>query len=167
VTADFTGIRFEQVGPDVVRVSGARGTERPATLKVSTGFHSGFVAEGQISYAGPGALARAKLAREILGKRLRWMPPEDLRIDFIGVSSMHGEALSAAAPEPHEVRLRAAGRFFDDQQARKLMREVESLYVNGPACGAGVAVSLRENIAMDSIYIPRASAKPAVFCEAA
>lgn len=167
VTADFTAIHFEQEGPDLVRVSGARGTVRPASLKVSMGFYAGFIAEGQISYAGPGAMERARLAREILEQRLRWVPSGDLRLSFIGVDSMHGEALSMPADAPYEVRLRAAGRFFDERQARTLMREVESLYVNGPAGGAGVAVSLRENIAMDATYIPRSAVATQAFCEVA
>ena len=56
VTADFSTVRFAELGPDRVHVSGARGVERPMRLKVSTGFYAGFIAEGQISYAfvGPG-----------------------------------------------------------------------------------------------------------------
>ena len=162
VTADFTGVRFEEVAKDTVKVSGAAGSERPATLKVSTGFYAGFIADGQISYAGPGALSRANLAREILTKRLRWVKEGDLRIDFIGVNSMHGEMLSKPASEPYEVRLRAAGRFFEEAEARALMQEVESLYVNGPAGGGGVTTSLRENIAMDAAFIERSAVVPKI-----
>ncbi len=160
VTADFGGIRFNPVGRDRIRVSGARGLPRPAQLKVSAGLYAGFIAEGQISYAGPGAMARATLARTILESRLDWIPSGDLRIDFIGVSAIHGEALSAPPAEPSEVRLRAAGRFFEEQMALRLMHEVESLYVNGPAGGGGVTTSMRENIAMEPAFIPRASVTP-------
>jgi hypothetical protein len=167
VTADFTGIRFVEVAADAVRVSGATGTERPATLKVSTGFYAGFVSEGQISYAGPGALSRAELARDILQKRLRWVANDDLQIDFIGVSAMHGVTLSTPSGEPYEVRLRAAGRFFEEAHARLLMQELESLYVNGPAGGGGVATSLRENIAIDDAFIQRSSVAPTIGYEVA
>jgi hypothetical protein len=167
VAADFSAVRFAELGPDKVRISGARGTERPAKLKISTGFHAGFLAEGQISYAGPGALPRARLAREILESRLRWIAAGDLRIDFIGIDSIHGAAVSEAGCEPYEVRLRAAGRFFDEDDARRLMNEVESLYVNGPAGGGGVVTSLRENIAMDATYLPRESVVPAIGFEVA
>ena len=47
VTADFSTVRFNELGPDRVQVSGARGAERPMTLKVSTGFDAGFLTEGQ------------------------------------------------------------------------------------------------------------------------
>ncbi|MFZ0392348.1 MAG: acyclic terpene utilization AtuA family protein, partial [Terracidiphilus sp.] len=167
VTADFTGIRFTPLAPDRIRVSGARGAERPATLKVSVGLYTGFIAEGQISYAGPGALSRASLARDILASRLGWIPAANLHIGFIGLNSIHGEALSTPSCEPYEVRLRAAARLFDEPDARKLTREVESLYVNGPAGGGGVTTSIRENIAMETAFIARASVTPTIGWEVA
>jgi len=167
VTADFSEIRFTEVAADAIRVTGGTGSSRPETLKVSVGFYAGFVAEGQISYAGPGALGRAHLAREILSKRLRWIRDGDLQIDFIGVNSVHGEALSKPTGEPYEVRLRAAGRFFEEAEARMLMQEVESLYVNGPAGGSGVTTSLRENIAMDAAFVPRSAVTATIGFEVA
>lgn len=166
VTADFTQIRFTPLAPDRIRVTGARGGERPANLKVSVGLYAGFIAEGQISWAGPGALARAELARDILHSRLAWIPATDLRIDFIGVNAIHSEALSAPS-DPYEVRLRAAGRFFDEGEARRLMQEVESLYVNGPAGGGGVTTSIRENIAVEPAFLPRSAVKPVIGWEVA
>jgi hypothetical protein len=167
VTADFSTIRFVESEPDRIQVSGAIGTERPANLKVSAGFYAGFIVDGQISYAGPGALSRARLARQILENRLHWIPSGDLRIDFIGIDSVYGPTLSVPPSEPHEVRLRAAGRFFDESDARRLIQEVESLYVNGPAGGGGVTASLRENIAMDATFLPRTAVVPAIGMEVA
>ena len=167
VTADFSTVRFTELGPNRVHVSGARGVERPINLKVSAGFDAGSIAEGQISYAGLGALPRARLARQILESRLRWISPGDLRMDFIGIDSMHGAALSESGCEPYEVRLRAAGRFFDESDARRLMHEVESLYVNGPAGGGGVVTSMRENIAMDATFLPRDLVRPTIGIEVA
>src|ERR1700712_2008895 len=62
VIADFSQVAVEQVGPDRVRVSGGRGTQRTDTLKISVGYVDSYIGEGQISYAGPGALARGRLA---------------------------------------------------------------------------------------------------------
>jgi hypothetical protein len=167
VTADFSTIQFAEEQQDHVRVMGGSGTERPAMLKASTGFNAGFIAEGQISYSGPGALPRAQLAREILAKRLEWIKSGDLRMDFIGVDSMHGSVLSDQSQHPYEVRLRAAGRFFVEGDARRLMHEVESLYVNGPAGGAGVTTGLRESIAMDAAFMPREAIKTRIELEVA
>lgn len=165
VTADFATIRFVEEGPNRIRVSEAGGADRPESLKVSTGFHAGFIAEGQISYAGPGASARARLARQILENRLHWIALGNLRMDFIGIDSMHGPMISRPGCEPYEVRLRAAGRFFDPDDAHRLTQEIESLYVNGPAGGGGVATSVRENIAMDATFLPRHSVKHSVGIE--
>ena len=48
-------MKVEEIAADRVRVSGGRGTKRTDTLKVSVGYVDGFIGEGQISYAGPGA----------------------------------------------------------------------------------------------------------------
>ncbi len=50
---------------------GARAAPKTGMLKVSVGYLDSFVGEGQISYAGPNALARARLALEIVRERLR------------------------------------------------------------------------------------------------
>ena len=68
---DMTGIAFRGVGPDRVAVSGARARPRTATYKVSVGYFDGYLGEGQLSYGGPNAVARARLAGEIVAERLR------------------------------------------------------------------------------------------------
>ena len=92
VVADFSQVRVEEIAPDRVRVSGGRGTERTDTLKVSVGYVDGFIGEGQISYAGPGALARGRLALEIVRERLNLtgVAASEMRFDLIGVNSLHG-----------------------------------------------------------------------------
>jgi hypothetical protein len=62
VTADFTGVRLQQVERDVVRVTGGGGTASPDTLKVTVGYRAGWIGEAQVSYGGPGAAERARLA---------------------------------------------------------------------------------------------------------
>ena len=70
VVADFSEITMSEAGPDRVRVEGARGAPKTGSLKVSVGYIDSYVGEGQISYAGPGALARGRLALEIVRERL-------------------------------------------------------------------------------------------------
>ena len=95
-----------------MRVSGGRGAKRTDTLKVSVGYVDSYIGEGQISYAGPGALARGRLALEIVRERLKLtgVAASELRFDLIGVDSLHGAEVSARASEPYEVRVRVAGR---------------------------------------------------------
>jgi hypothetical protein len=165
VIADFTTVNLQQVATNQVKVSGGSGKPRPRDFKVSIGIREGVLAEGQISFAGPGALQRAEAAREILEKRLADSGAGDLHFDVIGLNSMHGSR--SGAPEPYEVRLRAAARFDDKAAARRLAREVESLYVNGPAGGAGVTYSVRENISIVPALLPRELVKTTVHVEEA
>src|SRR5262249_11203005 len=64
--ADLTSVSVRQTGPDRVEVGGAKGKPRPAKLKVSVGYLAGYVGEGEIGYAGANALARARLAGDIV-----------------------------------------------------------------------------------------------------
>lgn len=161
VTADFSTVEIEPAGFNKVHVTGASGRRRPAQLKVSLGLWDGYFGEGQISYAGTTALARARLAQSIIEERVRRMGLRELECSLIGVNAIHGEALSPRAGDLHEVRLRVAGRARSMEDAEKIRREVEALYVNGPAGGGGVTGCARRMIAVESILIPR----EAVRCE--
>lgn len=170
VVADFSQVRFTQEGPDRVRVAGATGCPRPPTLKVSVGYIDSFIGEGQISYAGPGALARGRLALEIVRERLALTGVEatELRFDLIGVDSIHGTALSTTGgQEPYEVRVRVVGRTGSLKEAQRIGNEVETLYTNGPASGGGATKSAKDVVAMLSALLPRELVKPAIeFMEA-
>ena len=165
VIADFSKVAFTQEGPDRVRVAGATGRARPETLKVSVGYLDSYIGEGQMSYAGPGALARGRLALEIVRERLALtgVKATELRFDLIGVNSIHGEALSTADErEPYEVRVRVVGRTDSLKEAVRIGNEVETLYTNGPASGGGATKSAKDVVAMLSALLPRALAKPAI-----
>jgi hypothetical protein len=169
VVADFSQVSVEEIAPDRVRVSGGRGTKRTDTLKVSVGYVDSYIGEGQISYAGPGALARGRLALDIVRERLQLtgVQSSELRFDLIGVDSLHGAEVSARANEPYEVRVRVAGRTESLREAVRIGNEVETLYTNGPAAGGGVTKSARDVVAVASVLLPRDLAKPSVrFVEA-
>jgi hypothetical protein len=164
VVADFSQVKVEEIAPDRVRVSGGRGTKRTDTLKVSVGYADGFIGEGQISYAGPGALARGRLALDIVRERLKLtgVAASELRFELIGVDSLHGAEVSVRANEPYEVRVRVAGRTENLHEAVRIGNEVETLYTNGPAAGGGAWRSARDVVAVASVLLPRALAKPRV-----
>ena len=161
VSADFSGITIKETAPDTVAVAGGKGRKRPDTLKVSVGYRAGFVGEGEISYAGENCVARAKLAGEIVGERLRGQFQE-LRVDVIGVSSLHTRPMSDGDFQPYEVRLRVAGRSADRAKAATIGEEVESLWCNGPAGGGGARKDVREQIGIVSCLIPREKVKSQV-----
>lgn len=164
VVADFSQVKVEEIAPDRVRVSGGRGTQRPDTLKVSVGYVDSFIGEGQMSYAGPGALARGRLALEIVRERLKLtgVAASELRFELIGVEALHGAQLSSHAAEPYEVRVRVAGRTESLREAIRIGNEVETLYTNGPAAGGGAWKSARDVVAVASVLLPRDLAKPQI-----
>ena len=157
VIADFSQVNVEEIGPDRVRVTGGRGAPTTGLLKVSVGYLDGFIGEGQMSYAGGGAVARARLALAIVRERLNLIGSHasELRFDLIGIDSLHGAALSAGHAEPYEVRLRVAGRTESLAEALRIGNEVETLYTNGPAGGGGATRSAREIVAVQSVLLPR------------
>lgn len=162
VVADFTRVTVAEEAPDRVRVTGGRGTARPDTLKVSVAYVDGWIGEGQISYGGPGALERARLALEIVRERLALtgVAATELRFDLIGVDALYGDATPAVRGEPAEVRVRVAGRAASAAEAARIGNEVETLYTNGPAGGGGAFKSTREVIAVQSVLLPRAAVTP-------
>ncbi|WP_321955432.1 acyclic terpene utilization AtuA family protein [Burkholderia cenocepacia] len=162
VVADFTRVTVAEEAADRVRVTGGRGTARPDTLKVSVAYVDGWIGEGQISYGGPGALARARLALDIVRERLALtgVAASELRFDLIGVDALYGDATPAVRGEPAEVRVRVAGRAANAAEAARIGNEVETLYTNGPAGGGGAFKSTREVIAVQSVLLPRAAVTP-------
>lgn len=130
---DFTQAKLEQLGPDCVRVTGLTGKPRTPTLKVSIGCTEGHIGEDMFFYAGPGALRRAHLAKKILEERFKIVKlvAEDLRIDFLGLNAIHGDATPDNAPEPYEVAVRVAARTRTREEAAKVGREVDGMAVSG------------------------------------
>ncbi|GAA0397085.1 DUF1446 domain-containing protein [Pseudomonas veronii subsp. inensis] len=161
VTADFSQVGFVDEGVDRVRAQGAGGRARPAQLKVSVGYLDGWIGEGQMSYGGPGAVARAQLAREVVLKRLELMGVKmhDVRAELIGMDSLHGPRSSV---EPWEVRLRVAARCEARSDAVRVGNEVETLYTNGPSGGGGASKSVRQVVAVASLLLPRDAVNPRI-----
>jgi hypothetical protein len=165
VVADFSHVTIEEIGRDSVRVHGGRGAPRTGTLKVSVGYIDGYIGEGQISYAGPGALERGQLALNVVRERLSLtrVRTTETRFDIIGVDSLHGATLPRGR-EPYEIRIRVVGRTDSMAEAVRIGNEVETLYTNGPAGGGGAWKSAREVVAVASVLLPRALVKPTVQC---
>lgn len=157
VSADFSAVRIEATGANRVALSGATGRERPPTLKVTVAFDGGFLAEGEVSYAGPGAVDRAQLAAEVIETRLRRVHgiDEPLRSDLIGVRSLHAHHDYGLAPDGSDVRLRVAGRFRERERADILLWEVESLLCSGPAAGGGFRGQVTPSVVTHDAWLAR------------
>lgn len=167
VTADISRASIVELGGDRVRVDGITGHKRPDTLKVTVCYDGGYIAEGEISYYGPNALARARLAADVVKKR----SPKGIRIrcDIIGVLSVLGDDTGRAWSEldgfgepTEDVRLRVAFAGNDKALVERGLQEVEALYCAGPAAGGGIRLSLRPRIAATSCFIPRSAVRAKV-----
>lgn len=158
VVADISAALVKVVGPDRVRLSGVRGHPRTATLKANVFFDGGWLGEGEISYAGPNAEARARLAMDVMQKRMGALLA--LRFDLIGVSSILGDDANRQLKQTpsglaQDVRLRVAGRHEDVAVVDRLLRELTALWTGGPAGGGGVRVAKRQRLSMQSCLIAR------------
>jgi hypothetical protein len=160
VIADFTTVRLSQKSENVVSIIGGEGKTRPSTYKVSVGYQSHYLGEGEICYAGSNAAARAQLAGEIIKERLL-RQVDDIKVDYIGINAVHYGNLNHPAP-PYEVRLRVAAKASTPEIAALVGEEVEALYTNGPAGGGGVRKYVTEVIGIVSTLIDRKKVKPSI-----
>jgi hypothetical protein len=162
VVADLSRAEVIERVPNRVELRGITGHPRPDTLKVNICHRGGWLGEAEISYAGVQAEARARLAADIVRRRLK--NALRLRIDLIGAISILDNddgALGRETPDGHarDVRLRVAGSHPDRMVAERVLREVTSLYCCGPAGGGGVRTSLRPRLNMVSCAIDRAAVR--------
>lgn len=159
VTLDITKLRIEEAGPDRVRVFGAVGKPPPSTLKVTVSVDGGWLGEGEISYAGPNALARAELASSVIKRRSQILGiQEPVRVDIIGAGAVHDNDMSAkrrhtTLHSDGEYRVRAAIRSQDKRTAQRISDEVLSLYCSGPAAGGGVRQQVSSQVSTASVLI--------------
>jgi len=168
VTLDLGDVEVQEVGENRVRVSGARGKPPPATLKATICVDTGWLGEGEISYAGPNALARAELAATILKQRCQTIGiKETVRVDVLGTEAIFDDNTRQrrrrlSPVRDGEYRVRAAVRSLDRVAAQQVADEVLSLYCSGPAGGAGVRQNVTPQIGTASILVGQEYALPAV-----
>jgi len=167
VVLDLTGVEVRAGGPDRVVVTGACGRPPPQTLKVLVCHEGDWLGEGEISYAGPNALARARLALEVLRARL----PSGCRarFDLLACSAVLAADdgglpdLPGLVPhDPPEVRARMAVSAPSRALAQRAVDEVLALYTCGPAAGGGVRTSVRMRIHTRTAFVPREAVRARV-----
>ena len=115
VTADWSAVRLEQVGPDRVKVSGARGAAPTDSYKVSATYADGYRAQVTMMIAGREAKARAQAtAKAILARSERLMRAAgfdgfaDSSVEILGSEANFGAQSRAA--RSREVVLKIAVR---------------------------------------------------------
>ena len=154
---DFSAIEFEPIGPNRVRMSGARARAMPEQLKV-VGFlaRRGLVADIEIGFAGTGALSRARSSAVILQLRLAGQFGEgDLHIDLVGVDSVLGAGSRPLLADPPEVRVHVSARCDDAGVAQMVEDEIYALTISGPAGGGSVRSERRPRIETITGFVHR------------
>ena len=163
VTADFSRVNVSEVGADRVQVSNASGTARPDQLKVTVAFDGGYLAEAEVSYAGPGAADRAALAGTIIKDRINKVHGIQTlcRTDLIGLNALH-QIETEFTPNIQDVRLRTALRTNEHDAAQALLWEVEALLCCGPAGGAGYRGRIEPSVLTYSTFVKRDQVTPEI-----
>lgn len=165
VSVDLRHVQIRECGPDRIEVSGATAVGRPERLKVSIGVREGFLAKGEVAYSGPQARERADMAMDVIRKRwtlLHGFDDAQLECSLVGVNATRPWLGAASAAEPRELLARFTLRSPTREQACTFVREVESLYTNGPYGGGGATASFRETIGITSTMIDRDLVTPVV-----
>jgi hypothetical protein len=97
VVCDWRNIALEQIGPDRVRASGARGSEPPPTYKVTATHSDGYRVMTTAMFAGIDAAGKARRAGEALVARAERLiakeghgPITERSIEVIGAGDTHG-----------------------------------------------------------------------------
>jgi hypothetical protein len=163
---DLTELTFTEQGPDRVRVNDPVARARTDSYKCVIGYEDGYIGVGEVTYAGINAIAKARLAAQVVQERFRMEGGTctELQVDLIGMTALHGDpGRPGERPEPYEVRLRVAGRCPDKRSAELLGDEVRQLNMQGPcAAGGPMNYGAKEIIAVNAVLIPRDWVRPEV-----
>ncbi|AKL96570.1 hypothetical protein CACET_c31260 [Clostridium aceticum] len=155
---DFSGVCFQQIGKDAVKVTGAVSKGIPETLKVNVGYTDGFIATGIVTFAGSNSLKLAELCADIIWKRAKivGIKPIDSRTDYVGYNALCKTATSDyySTDRHSEIMLRMSVRTKTEEEAKLYMDEFGFLYTNGPASSTGIDTKMRRSYSVTSIFIP-------------
>lgn len=168
--ADFTSIQLRQAGKDRVRVSGIRGREKTAMLKVSIAYFYGYKAVGTLVYSWPDAYDKARAADQILRQRLKdlGLEFEQVLTEYVGVDATHGPLAGKPSPDAPEVQLRVGVRAREKAPVERFTREIAPLVLTGPPSVTGFAggrPEVQEVVAYWPALIDRREIEPFVKVE--
>ncbi|WP_421930936.1 acyclic terpene utilization AtuA family protein [Phenylobacterium sp.] len=133
VVCDFTQVQVEALGPDRVRVTGAKGYPASGAYKVCITFEDGYRFIGAMPVVGRDAGRKAQRQAEALLERLgdmlrdRNLPPlRDSRIELLGAESSYGAQARPEALAVREVVARVGAEHESAQALGLLAREFAS-----------------------------------------
>jgi hypothetical protein len=165
VACDFTQARYEQVGKDKVRVSGAKGRPPTDSYKVSTTWPDGFKFTSIFMLGGIDAVAKGRHSAEMIIKKTRRLFRDknlgdyrEVSIEVIGGEDTYGP--HSRARDVREVVVKLAARHDQKEALALLGREIAPMATGGVvgmtgSFGAG-RVSPQPVIRMFSCLVPKA-----------
>ncbi|MFO0012384.1 MAG: acyclic terpene utilization AtuA family protein [Planctomycetota bacterium] len=141
VCVSFLGLKLETVGTDRVRVSGAIGSPRPSTLKVSATYRDGFRAAGLLTVFGLDAAAKARKGGEVVLGRLAEMGwhYRDAIVEVLGYGDSVPRADATSSLPVVEAVLRIAVESESSEPIEAFTREMIPLVTAGPQGTTGYA----------------------------
>ena len=164
VVCDFTDARYEQMGTDRVRVSGAKGRPPTDTYKVSTTWPDGYKFSSIFMLGGREAAAKGRHSAESIIKKTRRMFAEknmadyrDVSIEIIGSEATYGP--HSRSSDSREVVVKIAAKHDQKEALSLLGREISPMSTGGVvgmtgSFGAG-RVSPSPVIRMFSCLVPK------------
>jgi len=165
--ADFTGLCLADESPGRVRVTGARGRERPPSLKLNINYAAGWKAIGSLVYTAPDAIAKAQAADRIVRRRLEklGLQFDEIYTEYLGWNACHGQAAPPASEVP-EVQVRIGVRGQDRSAVDRFTREMAPLVLSGPPGATGYGgegrPKVREVVGNWGALIPRGEIQTSV-----
>lgn len=165
VTCDFTQVKMEQVGKDLVHVSGARGLPPSATYKTSATYVDGFKLTAAFMMGGIEAKKKGQHIAEAIIKRTRRMFREknlgdykDVTIEVLGSETTYGPHSHATGAR--EVVVKIAAKHDQKEALTILGREIAPMGTGGvPGMTGGFGGAGRATpaplIRLFSCYVPK------------
>jgi hypothetical protein len=144
VVCDFSEAKFEQVGPDRVKVSGAKGKPAPDVYKVSATHDDGWRCGTVSFFYGEQAAAKARVYAESALKRARGKlraanapDYDEVLVEVMGDESLYGA--EARSKEARDVALKVAVKHRDQRAAGLILKELTGHGLAAPPGLSGFA----------------------------
>lgn len=140
-TVSFLGLELDELGPDRVRVRGARGGPPPPSYKVSATYRDGYRAQGLLTIFGRDADAKARRCGSIVLDRVR-AAGFDLReatVECLGAGDAAPGTAAVDRRRLMEVVLRVAVAAPSREAVERFSRELMPLVTAGPPGTTGYA----------------------------
>lgn len=157
VTVSFLNLQLEEIAPNRIQITGAKGKPSPSTYKVSATYRDGYRTEGLLTIVGPNAIEKGKECAKALLKRFN-------------LQRTHVECLGSGALAPNilqppknlsECLLRISVADPDREKVQAFAKEIASLVTCGPQGVTGYT-SGRPKVRPILGYLPTTIDKSAV-----